>query len=152
TARDAISMKPDNLGRVSVIGGNSRGCFAAIYLSSRSESVDIFERDSAIGTDLGRTTRWVILKSLNDRGVNVHTSTEISQVTRSYIQIDTEDDLTLFEADTVVVAAKPQPRTRLIDAAKAEGLPVDVIGSAAGQDGLLDIVHNAFDYANTLEL
>ncbi|MFQ5832802.1 MAG: NAD(P)/FAD-dependent oxidoreductase [Candidatus Thorarchaeota archaeon] len=152
TARDAISMTPNDLGRVSVIGGNSRGCFAAIYLSSRSRSVDIFERDSALGTDLGRTTRWVILKSLCDRGVDVHTSTKISQVTSSYIQIDTEDDLTLFEADTVVVAAKPQPRTRLVDAATERGLPLDVVGSAAGQDGLLDIVHNAFDYANNLVL
>ncbi len=137
---------------MSVIGGNSRGCFAAIYLSSRSKSVDIFERDSALGTDLGRTTRWVILKSLNDRGVNVHTSTEISHVTSSYIQIDTEDDLTLFEADAVIVAAKPQPRSRLINALKEKGLPVDVVGSTAGQVGLLEIVHNAFDYANKLEL
>jgi 2,4-dienoyl-CoA reductase (NADPH2) len=152
TARDAVASFPKKPGHVSVIGGNSTGCYAAIFLSSHADSVQLFESGDAIGTDLGRTTRWVILKSLQDRGVKTHTSTSISHITSEYVQIDTPEDLTLIEVDTVVVSAEPLPSTRFAEQAGEKGLSVDVVGSAAGTQGLLEIVHGAFKYANNLQL
>ncbi|UCH04096.1 MAG: FAD-dependent oxidoreductase [Candidatus Thorarchaeota archaeon] len=152
TARDAVASIPKTPGHVSVIGGNSTGCFAAILLSSYADSVQLFESGNRIGTDLGRTTRWVILKSLQDRGVKIHTDTSISQITSEYVQIDTPEDLTLIEAETVVVSAEPLPNTRFAEQAEERGLSVDVVGSAAGSKGLLAIVHSAFNYANNLKL
>ncbi|MHA2602681.1 MAG: oxidoreductase [Candidatus Thorarchaeota archaeon SMTZ1-83] len=152
TARDAVAAMPKKPGHVSVIGGNSTGCYAAIFLSSYADSVQLFDSRDAIGTDLGRTTRWVILRSLEEKGVKIHTGTSISQITREYIQIDTPDEMTLIEADTVVVSAEPLPNTRFVEQAESKWLSVDVVGSAAGTKGLLDIVHGAFNYANSLQL
>jgi 2,4-dienoyl-CoA reductase (NADPH2) len=152
TARDAIASNPNRPGHVSVIGGNSVGCYAAILLSGSADSVKIFESADAVGTDLGRTTRWVILKSLQDRGVQIQTGTSISQITSEYVQIDTPNNLTLIEANTVVVAADPVPRSRFAEQAKEQGLSVDAVGSAAGTKGLLEIVHGAFKYANDLQI
>ncbi|MFX1265632.1 MAG: FAD-dependent oxidoreductase, partial [Promethearchaeota archaeon] len=118
TARDAVAAVPQEPGHVSVIGGNSTGCYAAVFLSSYADSVQLFEEGDAIGRDLGRTTRWVILKSLQDKGVKIHTSTSISQIASEYIQIDTPDDMTLIEADTVVVSSEPLPRTRFAEQAE----------------------------------
>ncbi|MHA1576154.1 MAG: oxidoreductase, partial [Candidatus Thorarchaeota archaeon] len=63
SAYDAIALNPDELGDVVVLGGGELGCYAALYLSSSSSSIQIIEADEALGVDLGRTTRWVILKA-----------------------------------------------------------------------------------------
>ncbi|MHA2303246.1 MAG: oxidoreductase, partial [Candidatus Thorarchaeota archaeon] len=152
TVRNIVERSPDNLGRVAVIGGNALGCYASIFLKSRADSVDLFEKGERIGRDLGRTTRWVILKAMAEKGVTTHLNSEIAQIAKDYVQVTSEDELKLVGVDTVVVAARPRPRTRFVDAAKERGVQVDVIGSAAGHEWLVDIVHSAYDYANKLSL
>ncbi|MFW9863986.1 MAG: FAD-dependent oxidoreductase [Candidatus Thorarchaeota archaeon] len=152
TVRDVIERSPDNLGRVAVIGGNALGCYASIFLKSRADNVELFEKGDRIGRDLGRTTRWVIIKAMAEKGVTMHLNAEIAQIAKDYVQVISKDELTLVGIDTVVVAASPRPKTRFVDAANAMGLPVDVIGSAAGHEWLIDIIHGAYDYANKLSL
>ncbi len=152
TVRTIVERSPENLGRVAVIGGNALGCFASIFLKSRADSVDLFEKGERIGGDLGRTTRWVILKAMAEKEVTTYLNAEIAQIAKDYVQVSSEDELTLVGCDTVVVAARPRPRTRLVEAAREKGLSIDVIGSAAGYEWLTDIVHGAYDYANSLEL
>ncbi|MHA2141755.1 MAG: oxidoreductase [Candidatus Thorarchaeota archaeon] len=152
TVRDMVERSPDNLGRVAVIGGNALGCYASIFLISRAESVALFEKRDGIGRDLGRTTRWVILKAMAEKGVTFHVNAEIAQIAKDYVQVSSKEELTLVGIDTVIVAARPRPRTRFVEAATENGLQIDVIGSAAGHEWLVDIVHGAYDYANKLFL
>ncbi|MFW9967485.1 MAG: FAD-dependent oxidoreductase [Candidatus Thorarchaeota archaeon] len=152
TVRDIIARSPDKLGRVAVVGGNALGCYASLFLVSRSDSVDLFEKTNRLGHDLGRTTRWVIIQAMAEKGVKTHLNAEIAQIAKDYVQVSSEVELTLVGVDTVVVAAHPRPRTRLVEAAKERGIPIDVIGSAAGHDWLVDIIHGAYDYANKLSL
>ncbi|MCK5266417.1 MAG: FAD-dependent oxidoreductase, partial [Candidatus Thorarchaeota archaeon] len=76
SAYDAISLNPDDLGDIVVLGGGALGCYAALYLSSSADSVQIIEADEALGVDLGRTTRWVILKALKERNIPSHLNAE----------------------------------------------------------------------------
>jgi 2,4-dienoyl-CoA reductase (NADPH2) len=152
TVRTIVENPPDNLGRVAIIGGNALGCYASIFLKSRGESVELFEKGDRLGHDLGRTTRWVILKAMIDKGVTTHLNAEIAQIARDYVQVSSEEELTLIGIDTVVVAARPRPKTRFADAAKEKGLSIDVIGSAAGHEWLFDIIHSTYNYANNLTL
>ncbi|MFW9887699.1 MAG: FAD-dependent oxidoreductase [Candidatus Thorarchaeota archaeon] len=152
TVRDIIERSPGNLGRVAVIGGNALGCYASIFLKSRAHSVDLYEKGERIGHDFGRTTRWVILKAMAEKGVTMHPNAEIAQIAKDYVQVSSADELTLIGIDTVVVAARPRPKTRFVDTARERGLPIDVVGSSAGYDWLLDIIHSAYDYANNLSL
>ncbi|TFG06990.1 NADH:flavin oxidoreductase, partial [Candidatus Thorarchaeota archaeon] len=151
-AREVIAMPPKNVGKVVIIGGNSLGCHTAIWLSSRADSVTILEQDEAIGTDIGRTTRWVILKSMKERGVVTMTSTEIAQITRDYVQLSEDDELNLMAFDTVIVAGNTSPRTRLHAQLEEDSIESDLIGSAGGTNGLLNAVHGAFLYASKLQL
>ncbi|MHA2043129.1 MAG: FAD-dependent oxidoreductase [Candidatus Thorarchaeota archaeon] len=152
TVRNIVERSPENLGRVAVIGGNALGCYASIFLKSRSDSVDLFEKGDRLGRDLGRTTRWVILKAMVEKGVSAYLNAEIAQIAKDYVQVSSEDELKLVGVDIVVVAARPRPKTRIIDAAREQDIQVDVIGSAAGNEWLLDIVHSAYDYANKFSL
>jgi NADH dehydrogenase FAD-containing subunit len=87
-----------------------------------------------------------------EKGVATHLNAEIAQIAKDYVQVSSEDELKLVGVDTVVVAASPRPRTRFVEAAKERGMQIDVIGSAAGHEWLVDIVHGAYDYANKLTL
>jgi 2,4-dienoyl-CoA reductase (NADPH2) len=151
-ARDVLSMYQGNFGKAAVIGGNSLGCHTAIWLSSRADSVTVLEQDDILGADIGRTTRWVILKSMKDRGVVALANVEIAQVTKDYLQVTSENELNLMSFDTIVIAGRSSPRTRLYTQLKEFDIESDLIGSADGDEGLLDVVHGAFAYASRLEL
>lgn len=147
-AFDVIRNPPIELGKVGIIGGTALGCYTSIFLSSAAESVEVIEKDDRLGSDLGRTTRWVILKSMKERGIKIRTGTEIAQISKDYLQIDTEDELTLISFDTVVVAGKPSPSTRLIEQLIELNIDADVIGAASDAEGLMETVHGAFSFAN----
>ncbi|NHJ14734.1 MAG: hypothetical protein EAX95_13725 [Candidatus Thorarchaeota archaeon] len=150
-ARDVLSTSQGNFGKAAIIGGNSLGCHTAIWLSSKADSVTVFEQD-ALGADIGRSTRWVILKSMKERGVVALTNVEIAQVTKDYVQVSSEDELNLLSFDTIIVSGRASPRTRLHDQLKEFGMEADLIGSADGDEGLLEAVHGAFAFASRLEL
>jgi len=152
SAFDVLSSRSDDLGKVSVIGGNSIGCHTALYAAGRSESVDLFVLEDRVGEDIGLSTRWVIMKALKERGVNIHKQAEISQITSKYIMISFGDAMSMIETDTVIVASSPVPRTRLLEKLQKTEHPVGVIGSAKRNMNLLECIHDAFEFANNFEL
>lgn len=149
---DLIELDKSDLGRVGVLGGDSLGCHAALYASTRAESVDLFGLESSIGDDIGLSTRWVILKNLKERGVIMHENANISQVSSRYIMAHEGDAYSMYEADTVVVAATPEPRLRFAEKLSARGMRVELTGSVKRPMNLLECVHDAFEVANTLEV
>ncbi|MFW9907128.1 MAG: FAD-dependent oxidoreductase [Candidatus Thorarchaeota archaeon] len=152
SAYDVMSSGADDLGRVSILGADSLGCHAALYLSSRADSIDLFALGDVVGEDIGISTRWVILQALKNRNVTIHKNVEISQITSNYIMIEGNDDTILLDADTVVVAAKPQPRVELYDSLMDLDIRAVLIGSARKSMNLLDAVHDAFLFATDFSI
>ncbi len=152
SAYDLIESGQTDLGRVSVLGGGSLGCHAALYASARAESVDLFGLESRIGDDIGLSTRWVILMNLQERGVTMHENANISQISSKYIMAHDGDTYSMYESDTIVVAAKPEPRLRIAEKLSALGMRVELTGSVKRPMNLLECVHDAFEVANRLEV
>ncbi len=152
SAYEAISLGLNNLGDVAVLGGSALGCYTALYLAPRSDSVHIYDADEALGVDLGRTTRWVILKALKEKGIHMHTNARVTEINRKSLSIliDGVDDE--VDAKTVVLATRPQPRDRLLKQLKDTGLRVEVVGSVKKTMNLLEIIHSSYKLANELEL
>ncbi|MGY5852918.1 MAG: NAD(P)/FAD-dependent oxidoreductase [Candidatus Thorarchaeota archaeon] len=152
TSYDVINLAPENLCRVAVIGGSALGCYTALFLSTLADSVHIFDREDALGTDLGRTSRWVIMKALSERGVVVHKGVEVKDITRKYLVIEENGESTLFSVDSVVSAVSPNINDRLFKKLKESGINVHRIGSVKTSMNLLMAVHEAYDFANTFTL
>lgn len=152
SAYDAISLGLDNLGDVAIVGGSALGCYTALYLSSRSNSVQIFDSDEAIGVDLGRTTRWVILKGLKEKGVQTHTNAEVIEIDSDYISVLFNGKYGKVNATTVVLATRPQPQDRIIKRLEKTSLRTEVVGSAKKSMNLLEVIHDAYKLANSLQL
>jgi len=152
SAYDAISLDMSDLGNVVIIGGGALGCYTAMYLTSNAESIQIVEEDEALGVDLGRTSRWVILKALKERDIQTHLNMEVIQIESNKILVLQEGKYHHIEVDTIVLATQPQPRDRLVKQLEKKGLKYEITGSIKKPMDLLDTIHGAFEFANGFEL
>jgi len=152
TAYDVISLDQDDLGNVVVLGGGALGCYAALYLSSRADVVQIVEADEALGVDLGRTTRWVILKALKERDIEIHLNTEVVQIESKKVIVHQDSQFHHITAQTIVLATRPQPRDRLVKQLEKKGLRFEKVGSVKRPMDLLDTIHCSFEFSNAFEL
>ena len=152
TSYDVFRMKPEKLGTVAILGGAALGCYTALYLSGGSDDIHIIEEDEALGVDIGRSTRWVILQQLRAKGVQYHTETKVHEILQKFLLITDNEGDSKFFADTVVIAFTPEPRDRLANKLRELGMRTDVVGSAKKSMNLYETVHDAFLFASNYKL
>jgi len=152
SAYDAISLDHENLGDVVVIGGGALGCYTALYLSSKADSVQIVDADEALGVDLGRTTRWVILKALKERNIETHLNAEVFRIDSKMITMLQDDKFHHLKTKSIILATRPQPRDRIIKQLEKKGLKYEIVGSVKKPMDLMETIHGAFEFANNFEL
>ncbi len=152
TAYDVLSFEPNDLGVVVVIGGQALGCYTALALASKAESVKVFDADEKIGVDLGRTSRWVILQQLKERGVELNVNAHVVEIESKYITVLQDGKYSHVKAKTVVVATRPQPKDRLSVQLRKKGIRVETVGSMIKSMKLLEVIHNTFDFTSKFEL
>lgn len=150
TAYDVLEYRQEFEGDVAIIGGRSLGCYTALYVASPQNSIRIFDEDEALGVDLGRTSRWVILKYLQEKGINAFLNTQVVEIEDSSITVKREG--VYYEVDTsaVILATNPQPHNRLAIQLERLGTAPELIGSVNGSSNLLDVIHGAFQTASNL--
>jgi NADPH-dependent 2,4-dienoyl-CoA reductase/sulfur reductase-like enzyme len=152
TAYDVMSLGLDNLGDVVIVGGSALGCYTALYLASRTDSVHIFESDEALGVDLGRTTRWVIMKGLKEKGIHTHTNAQVTEITSAFASVLIDGEHEQIDAQTVVLATRPQPQDRILRQLEKTSLRTEVVGSAKKSMDLLEVIHKTYKFVNTFQL
>ncbi len=152
SAYDAISLRLDDLGNVAIIGGGALGCYTALYLASHAKSVQIFDGDLALGVDLGRTTRWIVLRKLKEKGIRTYTNTTVTEIESKHISVLSDGILRLVKVHTVVLATKPQPNDRILKRLSGTSLRTEKVGSVKGSMNLLEVIHDAYELGNSLQL
>ena len=152
TAFDAMSLGFDDLGEVSVIGGSALGCFTALALASKTDKIKVFDEDEMIGVGIGRTTRWIILKHLRERGVELNAKSRVVEINTKYITVLQDGKYHHVNTNIVVLATRPQSRDRLAANLRKMGIRVETIGSVIKPMDLLEVVHNSFLFASKFEL
>jgi len=152
TAYDAISLGLEDLGDVAVIGGSALGCFAALALAAKADKIKVFDSDELIGVDIGRTTRWVILKHLKERGVELCVNSRVVEINTKYITVLQQGKYHHVNANVVVLATRPQSRDRLATNLRKLGIRVESIGSMIKPMNLLEVVHSSFLFASKFDL
>lgn len=155
TYPEALLQPDTGNGRIAVIGAGGIGVDVAHLYSQRGRPVTLMCRGKVIGEHIGRSTRWVILKEMRERGVEMLTGVSYERIGASGVAIrDREGRERLIEAAVVVVAAGQESADSLSaalspDAALASsaagssnaplerpGRPVHVVGGARATGGL----------------
>jgi 2,4-dienoyl-CoA reductase (NADPH2) len=90
--------------RVVVVGGGLIGCETAEVLVNISKKVTVLEMLPRIGSDVGVTSRWVLLRRLRGKGVVMETNAEAKEIVERGVRASRNSTVDFFEADTVVLA------------------------------------------------
>ncbi|MEM2143365.1 MAG: FAD-dependent oxidoreductase [Candidatus Thorarchaeota archaeon] len=146
-----LENPPENVGRAIVLGDGSMACYAALFLSTIAECVHLLTERQHICEDIGRTTRWIVMKQIREH-VKLHLGVRVSQVGKDFVILNEEGEVRLLSGDLLVVASTPEPRNRLAQSLSAAGIPCAPVGSAERPMDLLEAVHSAYQFANRLTL
>lgn len=87
-------------------------------------------KSSPVGRGLGKTTGWTHRMALGRRGVQMINGVEYVRIDDDGLHIMRDNKPELLPVDTVIVCAGQEPARELYDAARADGLPVELVGGA----------------------
>ena len=159
-AWDVLKGKVQTGSNVVVVGGGSVGLETAVFLASKGtispnqvyflmlhqaespdvlrdlmlkgvKKVTVIEMARRIGQDIGPSTRWVLLKELQMRGVEIVTEATMKDITpEKVVYTDSKGNDVTIPADSVVLAMGSRPENSLSRKLEQAGVNVSVIGDA----------------------
>lgn len=160
---------------VVIVGGGSVGLETAIFLASKGtisprqlyflamheaeppevlrdlmvkgvKKVTVIEMASRMAQDVGPSTRWVLLKELKLRQVNLITGATMKDISPGYvIYTDANGKDVTLRADTVVLAMGARPESSLAAELEGCGVEIKVIGDAHRVGRVGDAVEAGFE-------
>ncbi len=104
--------------------------------------VTVLQRSSKkFAYKLGRTTRWIVMKALEDASVRMLKGQDILGITADGVQVLDRKTKTgeLVAARTVILAAGQTPLRALEALCDAAGMPCTIVGAAREQDAAANI-------------
>ena len=66
-----------------------------------------------IGNDIGRTTRWVVIRRLRQAGIKLETNATAVEINEKGVRVSGDGESEVVEADTVVLAVGLTPNREL---------------------------------------
>jgi len=159
-AWDVLRARAHTGANVVVVGGGSVGLETALFLAEKGtispeqlyfltlheaetpevlrelmlkgvKKVTVIEMAPRLGQDIGPTTRWVLLKELQLRGVNLITQAKMKEISSdNVVYTDSKGNDVTLPADTVVLAMGSRPEKSLAAELEGKGIDIRVIGDA----------------------
>jgi 2,4-dienoyl-CoA reductase (NADPH2) len=169
-AWDVLAGKAATGRRVVIVGGGAVGLETALLLAEKgtlpadvvkfllvnraesperlfelatrgSKQVTLVERLDRVGTDVGRSTRWVMLQDLERLGVTTLPSARALAITPHGVRLERDEIVQELHADTVVLATGAAPHRPLVAVLERLGVPHRVVGDAERVGTAFDAVH-----------
>ena len=97
---------------------------------SRRKIYLLQRKTSKMGKTLGKTTGWILRKTLLERGVEMIKGVGYEKIDDRGLHLKTGNEPRLLEIDNVVVCAGQEPDCALKPALEAESIPAHLIGGA----------------------
>ncbi|MFH1087242.1 MAG: FAD-dependent oxidoreductase [Chloroflexota bacterium] len=132
TAHDVLSGRVMVEGQeVVVIGGGAVGCETATYLAKGNKKVTVIEMLPEAATDIPGTSRWDLLRKLNELGVPVRLNTRALEVRKDGVLVSVDGKQELLPATAVVFATGVKPVNGLASELEGKVPELYVIGDAS---------------------
>jgi 2,4-dienoyl-CoA reductase (NADPH2) len=139
---------------VVVVGGGAVGIETATFLAEEGRDVTVLEMLDRCGTDIGQSSRWVILKDAAAAGVKIIESCLVSKIIDGGVVADTRGEQRTFAADSVVIAAGSRPEDglwrMLADSGALEGMEFHKIGDCVEPRKAYDAIHEGFEVGRAI--
>jgi len=131
TAWDVLQGNTRAGSNVLVVGGGNVGLETAYFLAEQGKKVTVIEKLRQVGTDMGNTVQWHLLKKLKEHRVTISRFTELKRVTETGITVHRHGVEEVWsEFDTVVLAVGSRSSNELAAALKGIVKELYIIGDA----------------------
>ncbi len=115
-----------------------------------SKNVTLVEMLPRIGKDIGKSTRWTMMKDLSEYGVDVRVKQKVLEINAAGVVLETESGKETIPADTVVLAIGTKPYNPLEEALKESSMEVKVVGDANKIATAFEAVHSGYRAGRSL--
>lgn len=161
---------------VVIVGGSATGCETAHYIAamgtpppealsflmyhhaetpetimklfhSGGRTITIIDMAEKIATNVGKTARWSLLKSLRLMGVSMYTETRLLEITDHEVIVETKQGEKTIPASTVVLATGVRSESSLATDLGESGIKIITLGDARSPRKITDAIREGFDEA-----
>lgn len=176
-AWDVLRGKTQTGKDVVVVGGGSVGLETAIWLATKGtispeqlyfltlhnaetpetlrelmlkgiKNVTVIEMARKMGQDVGASTRWVLMKELEMRGIKLITQAKMKDIQENaVVYTDPEGNDVTLKSDSVVLSMGSRPENSLAKALESSGCDVVTIGDANRCGKIGDALDDGFALA-----
>lgn len=147
TALDVLAGEKAVGDRVVVVGGGQVGCETAEHLAEQGRQVTVLEMLPRLGSDIGLTTRWVIMQRLQQAGIATEAGARVIEISDNGVSAERDGSIEFFEADSVVLAVGLTPDNQLARLLKDNIAEVHCIGDCAEVQKIANAVEGGFRIA-----
>jgi 2,4-dienoyl-CoA reductase (NADPH2) len=176
-AWDVLSEKAFQIGKkVVIVGGSATGCETAHYIAAlgatdpsiftflmyhnaeepqmalnllhqSGKEITVIDELPKLAVNVGRTSRWSLMKSLKLMGVALRPKTRLVEIRDDSVIVETEKGMDAIPADTVVMAVGARSLDNLAKELEGDGIQVITIGDAKRVRRLTEAVREGFEEA-----
>jgi len=180
SAWDVLMERVYNLGKkIVIVGGSATGCETAHYITclgvpdpaiftflmyhtaehpetakkllhESGRKVTVIDMMGRMAENVGRTARWVLIKSLRLMDVEMREATTLLEITDDAVVVETGEGRDEIPADTVIIATGAVSVNDLAAQVQDLGIKVVTIGDAKEPRKITEAVREGFEEANAL--
>ncbi|MCP4757331.1 MAG: FAD-dependent oxidoreductase [Proteobacteria bacterium] len=129
---------------VVIVGAGLIGGETADFLCSQGKKVSLVEVQKKPLPDMGPTLRWVLLGRLKKGGVEIHTSSEITEIQKDRVSINSPNGEVTLPAKSLIFAVGLESSSKLVDEIKTAGIPYCTIGDNKEPRRIKDAIHEGY--------
>lgn len=141
---EILSGKNEPQDPVIIIGAGLVGGETADFLLKKGLNVSLVEIQKEPFADMGVSVRWVLMKRLIKGGVKIYTSSEVQEIRKGEIIVQTSEEALTLPAGCLVMAIGFESRDDLIEQVSRIGVPYSVIGDNQQPGRVKDAVHSGY--------
>ncbi len=180
SAWDVLMDRVPNIGdNVVIIGGSATGCETAHYIATMGASdaetlkfllyhnaedieftkellyktgrtITVIDMVSRMADNVGKTSRWSLMKSLRLLGVNLKPKTKLVEITDDGVVVESDAGKSTITADTVITAVGARSVRGLADSMTGNNIEVITIGDAVETRKITEAIQEGFERAYNL--
>jgi len=181
SAWDVLMERVTEIGEnVVIIGGSATGCETAHYIAAMNvpdadtfrfilyhdaeemefakellyktgRTITVIDMVERLADNVGKTSRWSLMKSLRLLGVNLKPKTKLVEITDDAVIVESDKGQYSIPADTVITAVGAKSVGTLLDSVSGnDDINVITIGDAAGPRKITEAVQEGFEEAYNL--
>ncbi|MCL1834095.1 MAG: NAD(P)/FAD-dependent oxidoreductase [Leptospirales bacterium] len=113
-------------------------------LRDSNKKITVFEMNSKIGDDIGRSTKWILLGNIKYYNINLITGAKVLSIKSKTILYEKDGVEQSKKFDTVINAAGAVPVRKLAERLNETGIPFKVVGDSNRPAAILQAVHEGF--------